>query len=128
MNLLLFVGSDGSMSSGSIMLAIFDVVIMVVGIYSIYTAVQMKKTGTPPEWLVTKKDLKKMKKPEGFCEKMGPKTIIFGIVCIVYCAYGLVAVFIIGNYWARVGGVVIFLVFVVWYFMGLQKIRDEHTK
>ncbi len=126
MNLLLFLGGDGSSNNGTIILAIFDVIIMAIGIYSIYIANQMRKTGTPPEWLVTKQDLKKMKRPKEFCAEMGPKTVIFGVLCILYGIYGLIAIFVIGNYWARVIGVVIFLLFLVWYVLQLQKIRDSH--
>ncbi|MCD8300011.1 MAG: hypothetical protein LUC41_02355 [Clostridiales bacterium] len=126
MNLLLFLGGDGSSYNGTIMLAIFDVIIMAIGLYSMRVASQMKKTGVPPEWLVPASTLKKMKRKKEFCDEMAPKTIIFGVLCLIYGVYGLIAVFVIGNYWARVAGVVLFLIFLIWYFMELQKIRDLH--
>ena len=43
---------------------------------------------------------------------MRPKTLIFGIVCVLYGIYGLIECFYIKNDFAEMAGVTVFVVFV----------------
>ena len=43
-------------------MTIFDFIILIYGAYSVYTSQQMKRTGTPPAWLVAQQDLKRVRK------------------------------------------------------------------
>ncbi len=109
-------------------MTIFDFIILIYGAYSVYTAQQMKKTGTPPQWLVSQQDMHRIRKPEEFCEKMRPKTFIFGLVCMLYGLYGLAETFFIQNDFAEAAGVTVFVVVMVWFVISLQNTKGKYMK
>lgn len=109
-------------------MTIFDFIILVYGAYSIYTAQQMKKTGTPPMWLIPQQDLHRIRKPEQFCEEMYSKTLIFGLVCVIYGLYGLFESFYIKTDFAEAAGVTVFVVFMVWFIITLQNAKRKYYK
>ena len=63
---------------------IFDIVLLVYGGYTVYSAFVMKKTQTPVKWLVPEQELKKCRDARGFAEAMFLKTVIFGIVVALF--------------------------------------------
>ena len=65
-------------------LIIFDIVIFGYGWMIISAAIKMKKTGVPASMLIPQEDLAGSKDPRGFCEEMYPKTLIFGIICVLF--------------------------------------------
>ena len=109
-------------------MTIFDFIILVYGAYSIYTAQQMKKNDTPPAWLVPQQYVNRITKPREFCDLMGPKTLIFGLACVLYGIYGLIECFYIKNYFAEAAGVTVFVVFVIWFIISLQNAKGKYIK
>lgn len=107
-------------------MTIFDFIILIYGAYSVYASQQMKRTGTPPAWLVAQQDLKRVRKPQEFCDLMRPKTLIFGIVCVLYGIYGLIECFYIKNDFAEMAGVTVFVVFVIWFIISLQNAKRKY--
>lgn len=109
-------------------MTIFDFIILIYGAYSVYTAQKMKKTGTPPAWLVPQQDIKRVRKPHEFCEVMRPKTFIFGLVCMLYGIYGLIESFYIKTDFAEAAGVTVFVVFMVWFIISLQNAKGKYIR
>lgn len=109
-------------------MTIFDFIILVYGAYSIYTSQQMKKNDTPPAWLVPQQYVNRITKPREFCDLMGPKTLIFGLVCVLYGVYGLIESFYIKNDFAEAAGVTVFVVFVIWFIISLQNAKAKYIK
>lgn len=109
-------------------MTIFDFIILIYGAYSIYTSRQMKKNDTPPAWLIPQQDLHRITKPREFCDIMRPKTFLFGLVCVLYGAYGLVECFYIKNDFAEAAGVTVFVVFVIWFIISLQNAKRKYMK
>ncbi|MCD8156049.1 MAG: hypothetical protein LUD53_01075 [Clostridiales bacterium] len=124
---MIFLLTEFSLDDLGIM-TIFDFIILIYGAYSVYTAQQMKKTGTPPSWLVPQQDLHRIHKPQEFCELMRPKTFLFGLVCMLYGIYGLVESFYIKNDFAEAAGVTVFVVFMVWFIISLQNAKGKYMK
>lgn len=67
-------------------MSIFDVILIVYGIYTIYSAFMMKRTGVPGKWLITEQEIAKCKDMPGFIDAMYLKTILFGGVALLYGA------------------------------------------
>lgn len=63
---------------------IFDWVIIAYGAYTIYSAIMMKRTGMPGNWLMGQQEMSKEKDLRGFVEEIYGKTILFGAAAIVY--------------------------------------------
>lgn len=109
-------------------LSIFDVIILIFGAYTVNSARQMKKNNVPPTWLVSAQELRRIKNPGQFCKQMGAKTRLFGILCILYGAYGMAETFFIHNTFAESAGAVIFLVLIVWYVVALQRAKEQNMR
>ena len=109
-------------------MTIFDFIILVYGAYSIYTSQQMKKTGVPPAWLIPQQYISRVTRPREFCDVMGPKTFLFGLVCVLYGVYGLIESFYIKNDFAEAAGVTVFVVFVIWFIISLQNAKGKYIK
>ena len=59
---------------------------------------------------------------------MGPKTLIFGLACVLYGIYGLIECFYIKNDFAEAAGVTVFVVFVIWFIISLQNAKGKYIK
>ncbi len=94
-----------------------DIILAVSGIYLIYTAVQMKRTGEINNSVMVGKgyDLKKAKDLKGYIEYMYLKTIIMGVLIIVSSALD----YMNENYWKipyfSIGIYVVFWVLIIVY-------------
>ena len=115
------------MSTGSLgVMSLFDIILIVYGIYSVSAAKKMKKEGRPPQWLVSQQDMMCIRNPRQFCECMAPKTMIFGVLCAVYGIYGLVADLYLKSRMAEGIGIIVFLVCIVWFISELNKAKRKY--
>ncbi len=108
------------------MMLIFDVIVLIYGIYGIYSAFQMRKTGVPSKILVSQEEIYKIRNAKEFCERMFKPTLIFGVMA---CAYSLVEA--LNQYVIRRGFVdilcaVCIVAGCVWYCRELRRVRAEH--
>lgn len=71
-------------------MAVFDVILIVYGIYTIYASIKMKKTGEPVNWLVGEQEAGKCRDMKGFIDAISGKTIAFGGIAVLY---GVVSTF-----------------------------------
>lgn len=105
---------------------IFDIILLVYGGYTIYSAVVMKKTQTPSKWLVPEQELKKCRDAKGFAEAMYIKTIVFGAVLALF---GLVS-FLNRMFWliaaVEYAGIVVFLGACAVYVVMLNRTRRQY--
>ncbi len=105
---------------------IFDIILLVYGIYTIYSAFVMKKTQMPVKWLVPEQELKKCRDAKGFAEAMYAKTVVFGVVVALF---GLVS-FLNRMLWLiaalEYAGIAVFLVACVVYVVLLNRTRRQY--
>ncbi|WP_294898281.1 hypothetical protein [uncultured Eubacterium sp.] len=107
-------------------LSIGDVILIICGIYCMVTAGKMKKNHVLPQWLFSEQELRQIRHPEKFCEKMGPKTTIFGLVCTVFGIYGLVIELLWYQKIAEAVGIGVLLVGIAWYTSQLNKAKRTY--
>ena len=96
-------------------MSIVDVILIICGIYCLFTAGKMKCEHQIPKWLFSEQELYHIRQPKEFCEVMSPKTIIFGVLCMLFGVWGLITEFLITNKLAEAIGIGIFLVGIAWY-------------
>ncbi len=112
--------------NNAIILAVFGVIVMILGIYTLYTVSRMKKTEEPPNWLFSDSDIARIKQPAVFCRAIRPRTIALGLVCVFFGVYALIEYIFINMYLTKVIGVVAFLVFVIWFFVSLRSVKEKY--
>ena len=100
-------------------MSIVDVILIICGIYCLFTAGKMKCEHQIPKWLFSEQELYHIRQPKEFCEVMSPKTIIFGV-------WGLITEFFITNKLAEAIGIGIFLVGIAWYMAQLSKAKKTY--
>lgn len=76
------------MDSG--MFVIFDLIILIYGVYSMVSTVKMKKSGEPGKWLIGEIPVNKMKDADGFINSMYVKTMVLGVVSVIYGIIGII--------------------------------------
>lgn len=112
-------GSSGIMS-------VFNVILLLYGLYSIYSGRQMKATGEPVQWLMTMDEIKKARHPAEFCEYMAPKSIIFGVVCVLYGAFAIATDMIWKTNRLEYVSLVVFAVCIGWFYVTLRKAKKKY--
>ncbi len=113
--------------SNTIILFVFAILVLILGIYVLYTARVMMKTMTPPSFLIPEQEIARIKEPEGYCKEARSKIIGVGITCILYGSYEIIEFFYIRVYMAKVIGAVILFFFLIWFFVGLSRVRTKYT-
>ncbi len=112
----------------TVILLVFGVIVLILGIYTLYNVKQMREKRTPPPWLVSESDIARIKNPADFCEAIRTGTSVLGVTCILYGAYTVFEFLFIRLYLAKVLGVAVLLVIVVWYLVRLRKFKDDYSK
>ena len=115
------------MSSDSFMV-LFDFVIFFYGLYMIYSAYQMKRSGQPSNLIINPTELVGAKDMKGFCQAMYKPLILFGILAV---AYGVVG-YLNDKYWnysiINFISVAVFLVLCVWFLRMVKKYKAKYIK
>ena len=110
-------------------LMIFDIVILGYGFLIVRGALQMHKTNVPASMLIPAEELTGCKDPVGFCEAMYQKTLVFGILCIVYGAvctineYGLGSIKLL-----NIIALTVFIIAVLWFCKEMRSAREKYLK
>ena len=113
------------LNSGVIML-IFDVIILILGGYLIFRAIEMKKKDEIPGVLLAPKELKMCKNPYGFIDYMFPFLFTFGIACSVFGIFNLIADGLLDLPGIYDGiSVIVLLAVWVWFSMMLKKAKTK---
>ena len=130
------------MSSDSFMI-LFDIIATVLGIYVIFRSIVMKKKKEIPVLFVGADDVKNCKDPEGFCNFLFPRALVFGIVCVVF---GVVAFYLDGGLarfnvyvgeslatpsWGKTVNIILLVIFLAswfWFSFGIKKGKEKFFK
>lgn len=116
---------DGFFNSDTVII-IFDVLILLLGIYLIFNAIKMKKTDEMPSILLTPKELKLCKNPYGFIDYMFPFLLIFGIVATLFGIVSLIGDTLLDFPRIYDGVAVLVLLTVwVWFSMMLRRAKQK---
>lgn len=107
---------------------VFNAVILVIGIYMIVSALQMKKSGKISQMLLAKEELKKVKDENGFITFLYRREILLGVVMIIVGILGFFEekVSLPGAF--RMVEVVIFLAAFLWFQNSLMKARQKFLR
>ena len=117
----------GTMDLGSFdFMTIFDFVLLIYGAYSVYASRKMKSNGQPPQWLMSVEEIQRIRKPQEFCDYMGPKTLLFGLLCVVYGIYGILTTMFLKNQILEAVGVAAFVVCIIWFVVTLRKAKQTY--
>ncbi len=116
-----------TMQGNSVILFVFAIIILILGIYVLYTARVMMKTMTPPSFLIPEQEIARIKEPEGYCKEARSRVIGIGIVCIAYGIFEALETFFIGIYIVKVIGAVGLFALIIVFFVGLSRIRTKYT-
>lgn len=109
-------------------MVIFDVLLMIYGVYSIYAAIKMKKTGKPASWLLAADEMTRIRKQQEFCDEIAPKTILFGAASILYGIYGMLMDLVAKSRIAGIVGIIVYIVVAGWFLMVLKKTKNKYIK
>lgn len=107
-------------------MAIFDLIIGGFGVYLIFTAFKMRKTGEISTIVVNKEDINKCKDKAGFIDFIFTKAVAFGLVALLFGVVSFIndSVFAMG---AAVNwiGMIVFLILWIWFTHALRKGREK---
>ncbi len=116
---------NGFLNSKTIMI-IFDVIVLLLGVYLIYNALKMKKNDEISSLLLAPKELKLCKHPYDFIDYMFPIMLSFGIVCVLFGIASLIV-----DAWLDLPGIyeaalVVVLIGVwIWFSLMLRKAKRK---
>ena len=83
----------------------------------------MHKTNVPASMLIPAEELTGCKDPVGFCEAMYQKTLVFGILCIVYGAVCTINEYGLGSI-----ALTVFIIAVLWFCKEMRSAREKYLK
>ena len=106
---------------------IFDVIIAGLGIYMIYSAFQMKKTGEISNVIINELEVTKCKDRKSFIQSIYNQTVIFGAISVIFGVLGCIndTVFSLGKVF-DIGGVFIFVGAWLWFTREVRKKKGEY--
>lgn len=104
---------------------VFDVVIILFGIYMVITSLQMKKSGKINSMVLAQEELKKVKDEKGFIEFLYWREILFGALVIIVGIIGVLNETIISIGKAGIFEVIVFLAAFIWFQNSLAKAREK---
>lgn len=106
-------------------MTIFDVIILIYGAYTVYTALQMKKTGEPAKWLVNEQEIGRCKDKRGFVDAIYAATILFGVVTMLYGVVSLLTSYVFRVSFVDMICLIVFLASCVFYMVTLNRARKK---
>lgn len=106
-------------------MSVFDVILIVYGLYTMYSTLVMKKTGIPGKWLIAEDEAARCRDMKGFIDEMFLKTILFGAVAVLYGALTILNHMKLAVPYFDTVGIIVFLVFCVLYMVALNKAKKK---
>lgn len=106
-------------------MSVFDVILIVYGLYTMYSAFMMKRTGVPGKWLISEDEATKCRDMKGFIDEMFVKTILFGAVAILYGALTTLNRMKLALPYFDTVCIIVFLVFCALYMVALNKAKKK---
>lgn len=109
-------------------MTIFDVVIVIFGIYMVAAGLKMKKSGVISAVLVTEKEIAACKDKKGFIDFMYWKEALFGGLVALLGALGLVDSFLVSIAHFSIVQMLTFLAAFFWFCHELTGAREKFMK
>ncbi|MBO5523224.1 MAG: hypothetical protein J5986_06050 [Roseburia sp.] len=105
---------------------VFDIVVIVVGLYMAAAGLKMKKTGEISPLLLAEEELKKCKNKKGFISYIYWKEMVLGVVMAAVGLFGLVNELLmeLGN--LKYVELVVFLAVFFWFWRELGAAREKY--
>ena len=105
---------------------VIDLAVLIYGIYILFSAISMKRTGKVSSIVASADEMKKCKDTNGLISVVMGRMIGFGIIAI---AYGIFAA--VGDWFfalpfiVKAGGLLVFIVGCYWLVSGFRKAREQ---
>jgi len=106
---------------------VFDIIILLYGVYAVISAVRMKKTGIPSAILLSREETGKVRNEKEFCRCMVQPTVTLGIMGILYSVVTLLNRYVFKQGLVELFGVVCFLIVCGWYVKELRKAKERYV-
>ena len=107
-------------------LGVFDVILLGFGGYMIIAALRMKNSGKISTLLMNDTEAQKIADKAGFIEFMFKRMLVFSIVTVAYGGFAILDDFgVVDIPYVQIAGIAVFIVAMVWFFMGLVKARNR---
>ncbi len=112
----------------TIILFVFAIIVLILGIYVLYTAREMKKTQVPPTFLIPEKEAARIKRKAEYCAAIRSSVIGIGLTCILYGAFEMFEYLFLNIYFAKMAAAAALFVVIIWLFARLSRIRGDYTQ
>lgn len=112
--------------SSEIVVLVFDIIILILGVNTLFSALRMKKTGIPSAILIPKEEQARIRNQKAFCEKIFQPTLLFGILICVYGVADLCNSFVVRVPYMDIACIACFLLVCAWYMKKLRDAKDAH--
>lgn len=105
--------------------SMFDLFIMASGIYLVYTAVMMKKSGEIKNGIIVSKDIdiNKIKDKQGFINYMYGKVLMIGALAVVVGGGSMLNTKLNGPAYLTLIGIILYLIVFVFYAIAFSKAK-----
>lgn len=106
-------------------LLVFDVILVVFGLYLVIATIQMKKSGEINSILLAPEDHKKVKDKKGFIQSIFSASIIFGITVAVLGIIGVISDKVIEIPYYNIVQLVVFLIVLTFFSIRFNATKDK---
>lgn len=104
------------------MLIIFDAVIFIYGLYTVYSSVKMKKTGQLSNFF-TGGNMEPIRDVHGYIDYIYGRTIVLGAVAVLFGVVGFVNDYIMPLPYLMKALIVLFLTVVIWFSININRAK-----
>lgn len=104
--------------------SLIDFIVLGCGVYSLYTVYAMKQTGEiKTGWLISNQiDVKACKDKEGYIDFISVRTVILGIIIIIYGGIGIINSYLITlPSFLIYGSMIVFFICLIWFAVSSSK-------
>lgn len=108
------------------MISLFDAIVILYGIYCIYSAKKMSETKKPPAFLVNPGELVGARDVAGFCAEIYKPLIIFGVIAIAYGIFNIASEYIHIHYMISLASILVFLGLCIWFVRLLRVLKNKY--
>lgn len=105
------------------MMLIFDVIIFAYGIYTIYAAINMKKTNQLNTWFTGNKAEGLIRDIRGYIEYIYGRTIVMGGMAALFGVVGFINDFVIAVPQIMKGALILFVTVCIWFYITMTKAK-----
>lgn len=111
--------------------SLIDIVVLGCGVYSLYTVYAMKQTGEIKKgWLISNQiDVDTCKDKEGYINFISIRTIILGIIIIIYGGIGVINSYLFELPSSLIyGSMIVFFICLIWFAVSSSKANKVYFK